>query len=363
MKRFSSLIATVGAATVAASALLAPAATAADLTPQQVAGATALSEISDLQVTPAVANQTWFKKFGNDNRVLKLQATSPSMNGRVIPLAVIPAGEANRPTIYLLNGAGGAEQNSDWASLSQAVDFYSNLKVNVVIPQAGAFSYYTDWVDQNPQGTYVNGPQKWETFLTKELPGPIESRLQANNKRAIAGMSMSATSALNLAEHNQGFYDAVGSFAGCAQTSAPAQYQFLRLTVNRANVQPEQMWGPMGSDYNRYNDAFLNSEKLRGTELYISSSTGLASETDLPGYYIARGIDPAVAIAGTTTLIVEGGVIEAAVNHCTHNLKAKLDQQGIPADYNFRATGTHSWPGWREDLEKSWPTFWRAFYA
>ena len=42
-------------------------------------------------------------------------------------------------------------------------------------------------------------------------------------------------------------------------------------------------------------------------------------------------------------------------------LKAKLDKQNIPATYNFRNVGTHSWPGWREDLVKSWPTFAEAF--
>ncbi len=355
----------LGAAALVAVAGLAgtPAATAATVTPQQVAANTPLAQVSELQVTPEIESRKWFKKFGQDPRVLKLQATSPTMGGRTVPLAVIPAGEPNRPTIYLLNGAGSAEQDSDWLSLSPVVDFYADKKVNVVIPQAGAFSYYTDWVDPNPQGKYVNGPQKWETFLTKELPGPLEQRLGANNKRAVAGMSMSATSALNFAQHNPGFYDAVGSFAGCAQTAAPAQYEFLRLTVNRGGVQPEQMWGPMGSDANRWNDAQINAAKLRGTQLYISSATGLAAERDLPGYYIAQGVNPLVASLGSAQLVVEGGVIEAAVNHCTHNLKARLDREGIPADYNFRNVGTHSWPGWHEDLEKSWGTFWRAFYA
>lgn len=357
-KRLGSIIASVA---VAGSLAFAPVASAAQLTPQQVAGNQALSNVSELEVTPAVANSAWYKKFGNDNRVMKLQATSPAMNGRVVPLAVIPAGEANRPTIYLLNGAGGAEQDMDWTVMSQVVDFYSKLKVNVVIPQAGAFSFYTDW-NQTPNGNYLKGPQKWETFMTKELPGPIERHLQANNKRAVAGMSMSATSALLFAQHNPGFYDAVGSFAGCAATSDPVSYEFLRLTVNRGGAQPEQMWGRQGSATNRYNDALLNATKLRGTKLYISSATGLAGKTDMPSYYTAQGMDPAQAIAGSATLQIEGGAIEAAVNYCTHNLKAKLDANNIPADYNFRKVGTHSWPGWREDIEKSWGTFWNAFY-
>ncbi|APT91776.1 esterase [Corynebacterium phocae] len=361
-RRFRSAVVTASAAAIAATAALVPTASAATLTPQQVAGNAPQSVVSDLEVTPAVADRTWFQKFGNDPRVLKLQATSPAMNGRVVPLAVIPAGEPGRPTIYLLNGAGGAEQQQDWLTMSQLVDFYADKKVNVVVPQAGAFSYYTDWISE-PNGAYLKGPQKWETFLTKELPGPLEARLGANNKRAIAGMSMSAGSAFSLAQHNQGFYDAVGSFAGCGLTAYPLQYEFVRVTVNRGGAQPEQMWGPMGSDTNRWNDAFMNAEQLRGTELYISSASGLAAEQDLPGYYIQRGYDPLVSTIGSAQLIIEGGIIEAAVNNCTHMMKAQLDKKGIPADYNFRNTGTHSWPGWREDIEKSWGTFWRAFYA
>ena len=357
MKRLSSLLA---AGALSAAALVSPVAGAATITPQQVAGDTALSTISDLLVTPEVESRKWYEHYKDDARVLKLEATSPAMNGRTIPLAVIPAKNPDRPTVYLLNGAGSAEQDSDWLYMSDAVDFYAEKDVNVVVPQAGAFSYYTDWLEE-PNGKYLNGPQKWETFLTKELPGPLEERLNASNKRAIAGMSMSATSSLLLAQHNQGFYDAVGSFAGCAATAYPTEYEFLRLTVNRGGGQPEQMWGPMGSAYNRYNDALMNSEKLRGTKLYISSASGFAGEQDTPSYYINKGYSPLTAYLGSAQLQVEGGVIEAAVNHCTHMLKAKLDKQNIPATYNFRNVGTHSWPGWREDLVKSWPTFAEAF--
>ena len=356
MKRMKSLAA---ALTVAGAMLAAPAATAAEKTPAEVAGDTALSEVRDMEVTPEIEEQKWYQKYADDKRVLKLEATSPAMDGRVVPLAIIQADNPNRPTIYLLNGAGSAEQDTDWLNQSEAVDFYADKDVNVVIPQAGAFSYYTDW-NTSPDKSYLKGPQKWETFLTKELPGPLEKRLQSNNKRAIAGMSMSATSSLLLAQHNQGFYDAVGSYAGCAGTSTPFEYEAMRLTVNRGGGEPEQMWGPMGSRTNRYNDALLNSDKLRGVALYISSGNGLPGKTDMPSYYTQQGVDPNAASVGAATLQIEGGIIEAGVNHCTHNLEAKLKSQNIPATYNFRDTGTHSWPGWREDLEKSWPVFEKA---
>ncbi len=58
------------------------------------------------------------------------QPVNEKLLGRVVPLAVIRAKDANRPTIYLLNGAGSAEQDSDWLNLSQDVDVFLGVEVN-----------------------------------------------------------------------------------------------------------------------------------------------------------------------------------------------------------------------------------------
>lgn len=320
---------------------------------------------------PLVVNtgkpQSWVKQVDHKT-VLSYNVYSPSMN-RDIPVAVLPATNPagkriqGAPTLYLLNGAGGAEQDQDWLNLHTTKDYFAGKGVNVVIPQAGAFSYYTDWVAPNVRSRYLNGPQKWETFLTKELPGPIERLLGANSNRAIAGFSMSGTSALVLPQHNPGMYKAAASFSGCAATSTPAGYNFARITVNRAapapdftTVTPEMMWGPMGGPYNRWNDALLNAEKLRGVKLYVSSGTGLAGRSDQVSYLIGLGAPDPIAHLGAATLQVEGGVIEAAINSCTHDLKAKLDGLNIPAHFELRNVGTHSWPYWRDDLDKAWRT-------
>ncbi|MCT1584648.1 alpha/beta hydrolase [Corynebacterium sanguinis] len=368
----SVLAATAALSLALGAAPLTPAANAVDVTPEHVADVATVGEVKEWDVNadpPLVVStkkpQDWIKQVDNES-VLAYKVFSPSME-RDIPVAVIPATDANgervnnAPTIYLLNGAGGAEQNADWLKMYDTRDFFTGKGVNVVIPQAGAFTYYTDWVDENVQSPYISGPQKWETFLTKELPGPIEDTLNADNRRAIVGFSMSGTSALVLPAHNPGFYDAAASFSGCAATSSPHAYNFARVTINRASgtgdfktVTPEQMWGPMGGEYNRYNDALLNADKLRGTALYISTATGLAGRSDQVSYLIGQGAPAPAASVGATTLQVEGGVIEAAINKCSHDLRAKLESEGIPATYEFRNVGTHSWPYWREDIEKSW---------
>ena len=167
---------------------------------------------------------------------------------------------------------------------------------------------------------------------------------------------MTATTSLLYAEHHPGFYDAAGSFSGCAQTSEGLPLQYIRMTLDRAPATPEQMWGPLGTEKWAYNDALINAEKLRGTPLYVSNASGLAGQADLWSSPRTGGNSANVGV-----YVVEGGAIEAATNACTHDLKARLDAAGIGADWNFRPTGTHSWNYWQEDLRGSWETFARAF--
>ena len=370
MKLLRSALA-VAAATSLALGATPSVAQAAQVSAAEAAGQAPVGEVKDWGTNPAPKaistgeTAKWVHEVDHD-KVWAFWVHSPSM-GRDIPVAVIPARDAqgerveNAPTIYLLNGAGGAEQNNDWLTYAETQKFYADKGVNVVIPMEGAFSYYTDW-QNTPKAEYFKGPQKWETFLTKELPGPIEQRLSADSRRAVVGFSMSGTSALVLPTKVPGFYDAAASFSGCAATSSPAGYNFARLTVNRgagaqANYQtvtPEQMWGPMGGQYNRANDALVNAEKLRDTELYVSTATGLASENDMVSTLVGKGASVPEAYAGAMVLQVEGGVIEAAINTCNHDLRAKLNSLNIPAHYEFRNVGTHSWPDWRKDLENSW---------
>lgn len=296
------------------------------------------------------------------DRVQEVTVYSPSMD-RKIPVVTIKADQSAgpRPTLYLLNGAGGGEQSANWIAQTDAVDFYLEKNINVVIPMRGAFSYYTDWNETPANSKYLKGPQKWETFLINELPGPIEKHLGANGKRGIAGMSMSATSSLLLAAHNPGLYDAAGSFSGCAETNSPMGRAAVGLTVNRADAHPDQIWGPMGSKRALENDALLQAEFLRGTALYVSNATGLIGERETLQGLREQGIPEQALSANQANLAIAGGGIEAVTNACTHRLVAKLNHLGIPVDHHRPATGTHTWSYWQDDLRTSWPTFARAF--
>ncbi|WP_330184664.1 hypothetical protein OHB26_14350 [Nocardia sp. NBC_01503] len=98
-------------------------------------------------------------------------------------------------------------------------------------------------------------------------------------------------------------------------------------------------------------DPVLNAEMLRGTKLFISDSSGLPGPHDRidDGYLL----NPTPL--GLANQLMTGGVIEAAVNWCTQNLRNRLNELGIPATYDFQAAGTHSWGYWRDAFHRSWP--------
>lgn len=368
-------------ATVSATAVLAPLASVAAVAPATQAATVTAAQAGQgvapatLEIGKETPNQdpsktTWrelikrYQAAGYDN-VKEISAWSPSMQ-RNIPLVLIqPLDKAKRdnaPTLYLLNGADGGEGTANWLKQTDLITYYGGnsqpkngpvgdgIGANIVIPMSGAFSYYTDWTTE-PKTPQISGKQNWETFLTKELPAPLESQLHANGKRAIAGMSMTGTTSLAYAEHNPGFYDSVGSFSGCAATTTGLAPQFINMVLNRAGTNIDAMWGGSNTPAARYNDALLNADKLKGQEnIYVSNGTGLPGAHDMLDDPRVRG-----DLSASGNVIIEGGVIEAATNACTHDLANKTNALNIPVTYNFRPTGTHQWGYWDDDLRSYWP--------
>lgn len=284
-----------------------------------------------------------------------LHVYSASMD-RVIPLQVITPHDtsAPRPTLYLLNGAGGGEDIANWYNQTDIVQFFADKNVNVVTPAAGAFSYYTDWQRDDPK----LGRNKWRTFLTEELPPIIDATLNTTGVNAIAGLSMSATAVLNLAIAAPDRYRAVGAYSGCASVDDPMGRTAIDLVLARGGADPVNMWGQPGDPAWRANDAYLNAERLRGKAIYLSSANGLPGVAEA----LPAGATPGKVI-GMTDQILLGGAIEIAANLCTQRLAARLAELNIPAHTEFRPAGTHTWRYWEQDLHKSWPLFAEAIGA
>lgn len=290
-------------------------------------------------------------------RNVLLSVYSESMD-RDIPLEVLLPKDRGvaAPVLYIFNGIDGGVAESNWNNNTDMQRYFEDVNVNVVMPLAGQFSYYTDW---NEPVAAMDGKNMWTTFLTQELPSIVDTALNTNGKNAIAGLSMAGGAVLSLAEWGSDrgpdggpLYRAVGAYSGCAQTSTSPGQEFVRVvTQGRGGIDPELMWGPVGGQRWVENDPTVNAEKLRGVPyIYVSTATGLPGEYDQLDGPIAKG-----DVETAATLWVLGGTIEAATEHCTRVLQTRLDSLGIPADFNFRPAGTHTWLYWQDDLHQSWP--------
>ncbi len=268
---------------------------------------------------------------------------SAAMN-RVIALDVLraPDDSAPRPTLYLLDGAedgvGSDGRETSWDTKTDLIGFTADKNVNVVTVLDGRYSYYTDWRADDP----ILGRNKWTTFLTRELPPVIDAAYGTSGRNAIAGVSMSATSVLALAEAAPGLYDSVGSFSGCAQTSTDPGRRYVQAVVASGGGNPWNIWGVDGSPAWVANDPSIdaNLQKLRGVNLYISAGSGGAD---------ASGRTPP-----------SGGMLESVVEECTRHLEASTTRLGVPATYQYVPGGQHAWPYWQRVLHAAWPGFARS---
>nr|WP_234353947.1 alpha/beta hydrolase family protein [Gordonia iterans] len=270
--------------------------------------------------------------------------------GRNIPLTVLRPRDAAKPApvLYLLNGAGGGEDEATWQQKTDYAEFFADKHVNVVTPIGGAFSYYTDWVADDP----VLGRHKWQTFLTRELPPLLDERLTTTGVNGIAGISMAGTSVLNLAIAAPKLYRAAAAYSGCARTSDPLGQAYIRTVVeDRGRGDITNMWGPTDGPGWAANDPYLNAAKLRGTKVYLTTGTGLPGEFDTLGARLIQG-DPAVL----ADQVLLGGAIEATVYSCTQQMREALARAKVDTVVLNRPAGTHSWEYWQKDLHDTWPS-------
>lgn len=286
-------------------------------------------------------------------RILELTVHSAAM-GRAITVEVLPAADNSRPapTLYLLNGVDGGDENGSWTSsknwftATDAVDFFAGKHVNVVMPVGGSASFYTDWRADDPQ----LGRNQWTTFLTEELPPVIDSALATTGVNAVAGLSMAATSVFQLALEAPERFRAIASYSGCVRTSDARGQALVNTVVLGKQGDPANMWGPPSDPLWAANDPYLRADELRGTAIYVATGTGWPGPLDTLAGPGIHG-DP-VKLADQ---IVLGGMLDAVAHSCTLQLRDRLRELNIPATVDIRPSGTHSWGYWQQDLHNSWP--------
>lgn len=281
--------------------------------------------------------------------VVDVFVSSAAMN-RVVRVAVRPAPDASAPApvLYLLNGADGG-LDGGWIDKTDVVDFLADKQVTAVVPMGGRGSYFTDWRTDDP----ILGRQRWGTFLTKELPPIIDRAFHGSGANALAGISMAATSVFLLATAAPGLYRAIGSYSGCVETSDPVGQAMVTAVSAAWGGDAMNIWGPPSDPAWAANDPFLHADRLRGTAVYVSAGDGRPGPFDT-----VSGTGGDVSLLARQVMI--GGLLERVVDSCTYRLRNQLARLSIPATFDFRSSGTHSWTYWQYDLHRSWPMFARA---
>ncbi|MFC9894585.1 alpha/beta hydrolase [Nocardia sp. NPDC127579] len=290
--------------------------------------------LSLLTVRPAAAQAGLVDEVPLADNISRIDVYSPAMN-RVISNRVIRAADGPAPTLYLLTGIGGGEDGISWWDDTDVREFFADKHVNVVMPVGGKFSLYTDWIADDP----VIGRNRWQTYLTQELPGVLDTRLGSTGRNAIAGVSMSAGSAVDLAIQSGALYSAVAAYSGCPWTADPLGIAMINAQVGRGGANTANMWGRNWQAH----DAFANASALTGKTIYLS------------------------AASGTPGAIDEGGLpfppVEAIASSCTAAFAARLTELGLPVIHVNRPEGSHTWGQFETDLHDSWPHLARAIGA
>ncbi|MEV6274642.1 alpha/beta hydrolase-fold protein [Nocardia sp. NPDC051832] len=246
--------------------------------------------------------------------------------------------DAKFPTLFLLDGLRATDDESGWTKDAGAEEFFADKNVTVVLPIGGQSSFYSDWVAPNNGKNY-----KWETFLTKELPPLLEKEWRATDVRGLAGLSMGGTAAMFLSGRNPGFAKYAASYSGFLTTTTLGMPQAIMYALRDAGgFDANAMWGPPTSEEWEKHDPYALADKLKGTSLYISSGSGTSGPFDQPG-----------GIPGVSTNYAGMG-LEILSRLTSQNFVTKLGKLQIPAQVNYRASGTHSWAYWDFELRQSW---------
>ncbi|MFI9405727.1 alpha/beta hydrolase-fold protein [Nocardia sp. NPDC052316] len=294
-------------------------------------------------VPEAGAPATVQKVIWLTDRRVALWINSPSM-ATPIQVQLLLAKDWNTrpdvrfPVLYLLDGLRATDEESGWTKDAGAVDFFADKNVTVVLPIGGQSSFYSDWIQPNNGKNY-----KWETFLTKELPPLLEADWRATDVRGMEGLSMGGTAAMFLAARNPGFAKYAASYSGFLTTTTIGMPQAIQFAMRDAGgYDVGAMWGPPTSPEWAAHDPYTLAEKLKGVTLYVSSGSGASGP-----------FDQASGIPGVSTNYAGMG-LEILSRLTSQNFVTKLGKLAIPAQVNYRPSGTHSWPYWDFEMRQSW---------
>ncbi|QGU05717.1 alpha/beta hydrolase-fold protein [Corynebacterium comes] len=300
------------------------------------------TEYPDVQGLPAgvdVQRIEWIT-----NRRVALFIESAAMPGELIQVQMLLARDwhldKNRtfPEVWALDGLRAREDDNGWTIETNIEQFYADKNVNVILPVGGESSFYADWQQPNNGKNY-----QWETFLMKELVPILDNGFRSSKERAVFGLSMGGTAAMNLAQRYPNMFKFVGSFSGYLDTTSPGMPEaILAAQTDAGGYNGRAMWGAPGHQDWIDHDPKLGVEALKGTKVYVSAGSG----RDDFGEANSVATGPANS-AGISLEILSRMTSQTFVD--------RARQAGIEPTVHFRPSGVHAWPYWQFEMTQAWP--------
>lgn len=278
---------------------------------------------------------------------------SPSM-GQNITVQIKPASRGGSAGVYMLDGLRARDDWNAWTYWGKAPHKFVNDNVTLVMPVGGQAQFYADWIGPF-NGT--NGPKKprWETFLTRELPGYLQRNFGVSpTNNSIVGLSMGGTGALNLAAHHRNQFKQVTSLSGYTNPTWPGMYLGLQIAMLDSAGPGAQMWNMWGNplDPRRFhNDPTIQavSGKYAGMPMFLSAAGGIAG----PNHDFLA--DPLGVFTGVSLEWL------SRTSTAKFELAARASGANVVASYPIN--GIHAWDLWDSELSKARPHILRALGA
>jgi diacylglycerol O-acyltransferase/trehalose O-mycolyltransferase len=270
----------------------------------------------------------------------EIRVRSTALNATATVLLITPPGwtpntERHWPVLYLLHG--GDDKPVCWLDRTDIANRARAVPggLLVVLPEGGRAGFYTDWRRPQAAGWRRSQAPGWHRFHTVELRSLLETRYGAGTSRAIAGVSMGGYGAVMYAARNPGMFRAVASYSGLLHTTRRGIPLLLRYFLHSVGERVNAMWGPRWWQRALWaaNDPYLLAERLIGTPLYIAAGDG----TRVPG-------DPPVP---------GDRLLERLIAPTSRDFADRLAALGHAAHTSL-GLGTHDWPSWQRELDRSW---------
>ena len=277
-------------------------------------------------------------KLRSDERYEQWEIAYGPMKRKIKVEVYRAAGGGEAPNLYLLDGVG-ASNPSGFAQRG-VFDTFKDAGVNVIVPTQGPGTMWADW-EQEDDALGIN---KWETFITQDLPKVLagdEIDLKHSGKTGIGGVSMGASAAMSMAVRHPGKYDAVAGISGCYETKGLGKI-LADFTVASRSGDIDNMWGEYPNETWEAHDPTINSDKLRGTKVFFSSATGAAAPNELATY----DYNP--------LHYTQGLFLEQAVNVCTNRFHRALDREDIDHEFTLVPQGMHNWWTFAGQMPAAW---------